>query len=72
MKKAGHEIGKKIKKEIKDKVTNEANKLSKKGYHNIVVKEKYHTPEFIIMFIPNENVFLIVKELFQLFNNFYI
>ena len=52
-----------IKKEIKDKVTNEANKLSKKGYHNIVVKEKYHTPEFIIMFIPNENVFLIVKEL---------
>ena len=41
----------------------EANKLSKKGYHNIVVKEKYHTPEFIIMFIPNENVFLIVKEL---------
>jgi len=52
-----------IKKEIKDKVTNEANKLSKKGYHNIVVNEKYHTPEFIIMFIPNENVFLIVKEL---------
>ena len=52
-----------IKKEIKDKVINEANKLSKKGYHNIVVKEKYHTPEFIIMFIPNENVFLIVKEL---------
>ena len=52
-----------IKKEIKDKVTNEANKLSKKGYHNIVLKEKYHTPEFIIMFIPNENVFLIVKEL---------
>ena len=52
-----------IKKEIKDKVTNEANKLSKKGYHNIVLNEKYHTPEFIIMFIPNENVFLIVKEL---------
>jgi len=52
-----------IKKEIKDKVANEANKLSKKGYHNIVVNEKYHTPEFIIMFIPNENVFLIVKEL---------
>ena len=52
-----------IKKEIKDKVANEANKLSKKGYHNIIVKEKYHTPEFIIMFIPNENVFLIVKEL---------
>ncbi len=52
-----------IKKEIKDKVTNEANKLSKKGYHNIVLDEKYHTPEFIIMFVPNENVFLIVKEL---------
>ena len=52
-----------IKKEIKDKVTNEANKLSKKGYHNIVLNEKYHTPEFIIMFVPNENVFLIVKEL---------
>ena len=52
-----------IKKEIKDKVTNEANKLSKKGYHNIILNEKYHTPEFIIMFIPNENVFLIVKEL---------
>ena len=52
-----------IKKEIKNKVTNEANKLSKKGYHNIVLNEKYHTPEFIIMFIPNENVFLIVKEL---------
>ena len=52
-----------IKKEIKDKVMNEANKLSKKGYHNIIVKDKYHTPEFIIMFIPNENVFLIVKEL---------
>ena len=52
-----------IKKEIKDKVTNEANKLSKKGYHNIVLNEKYHTPEFIIMFVPNENVFLIAKEL---------
>ena len=52
-----------IKMEIKDKVTNEANKLSKKGYHNIVLDEKYHTPEFIIMFVPNENVFLIVKEL---------
>jgi Uncharacterized protein conserved in bacteria len=25
--------------------------------------EKYHTPEFIIMFVANENVFLIVKEL---------
>ena len=52
-----------IKKEIKSKVSNEAKKLAKKEYQNLTVNGKYTTPDFIIMFIPNENVYLIVKEL---------
>ena len=51
-----------IRRDIKDKVSNEAKKLSKKEYQNLTVNGK-STPEFIVMFIPNENVYLIVKEL---------
>ena len=36
---------------------------AKKEYQNLTVNGKYTTPDFIIMFIPNENVYLIVKEL---------
>jgi len=52
-----------IKSEIKSKVSNEAKKLAKKEYQNLTVNGKYTTPDFIIMFIPNENIYLIVKEL---------
>ena len=52
-----------IKNDIKSKVSNEAKKLAKKEYQNLTVNGKYTTPDFIIMFIPNENVYLIVKEL---------
>ena len=52
-----------IKNEIKFKVSNEAKKLAKKEYQNLTVNGKYTTPDFIIMFIPNENIYLIVKEL---------
>ncbi|MBT3475371.1 DNA recombination protein RmuC [bacterium] len=51
-----------IKSDIKDKVSNEAKKLSKKEYQNLTINGK-STPEFIVMFIPNENIYLIVKEL---------
>ena len=52
-----------IKEEIKSKVSTEAKKLAKKEYQNLTVNGKYTTPDFIIMFIPNENIYLIVKEL---------
>ena len=53
-----------IKQEITNKVSIQAKKLSQQDYQNLIIDGK-STPEFIIMFIPNENVYLIVKELMK-------
>ena len=52
-----------IKKILKSRIAEQAKELSKKEYQNLVFSEGYRTPQFVIMFIPNENVYLVAKEL---------
>tara|TARA_Y100001936_G_scaffold75820_1_gene74381 strand:+ start:5074 stop:6210 length:1137 start_codon:yes stop_codon:yes gene_type:complete len=52
-----------IKKDLKDRVSIQAKDLAKKEYQNLIFDGKYTTPDFVIMFIPNENVYFSVKEL---------
>lgn len=52
-----------IKKDLKDRVSIQAKDLAKKEYQNLIFEGKYTTPDFVIMFIPNENVYFSVKEL---------
>ena len=52
-----------IKKDLKDRVSIQAKALAKNEYQNLIFEGKYTTPDFVIMFIPNENVYFSVKEL---------
>ena len=52
-----------IKKDLKSRISIQAKDLAKKEYQNLIFEGKYTTPDFVIMFVPNENVYFSVKDL---------
>lgn len=52
-----------IKNIVASRVKERAKELAKKEYQNLVFEDKYTTPQFVVMFVPSENVYFIVKEL---------